>query len=835
MSLLEDLINIINTKEIRPTIINEESRFVIVTYWWGRNAMNQNTSRPCISFFEKIIMQVQKLCIKALGSGSNTREVLNIYDKLAGAVPKLADFKDIINKTADAYNNMIYEHLGILPKESNKDDIAAEKLEKIKQQNKVPADFEYKNKEYALRMFAVIMVEVISIIKINCITIFNTNRAVADLKANVLSKAKQITPAEKEQYLKTIRNLNNIIQTENAKIKKELNTKRPSYKSPQLAEFNGMSIYEILHKEFRFLNPITFNEMIAKWEGECAKFGCNHMAVEYPEFTKPDGYQLAINAKPLFIRKALGVVQASGRSVLYIDGDMYIRKYPKIFDLPDVDFMARGWWIDPRSSWKMEESITYDPYTFETSGGTMMFSQSVESKQLIGKWIEQAGKSYQIGKADDRILSLVFNTYKFLCSLKVIQLPIEYLWLSLDYDERMLNFVYDHNKSKMAESIIIEHPECLTSEDTATGGGAASCRTPKFYDCLEENIEPVSEEFHEYMMFPSKEMVSTFQSYLNYMSELHYKNDGNPILIQKGFVNLEKSSQNEQPLYITNYDDKFGNMKYPQDADLTYNDVAEINMQRSSKMILDGLSLVPLDNNTIEINDFSNLMKDDDPKKYNHAIIISLIIRLLNDGKHVVYNPRSMPGYNKIYYDLLIQDRTTRLISMQLIFVPRFTNGATASSNYFFKPRIETNQAMMFRPSEILIKFLMMFLSLDDMSSYLNNGSYEMMSRVRVGYLINKQKRVAMSAATGDQMKGGGGVDINADIDLYNEGLGILYQGGGRRRRRPLNVKRRSFKKMTRKIVKRVRKTMQKMQRLKRQFKSKKYNKGGSKKTHKYH
>ena len=76
MSLLEDLNNIINTKEIRPTIINEESHFVIVTYWWGRNAMNQNTSRPCISFFEKIITQVQKLFIKALESGSNTREVL---------------------------------------------------------------------------------------------------------------------------------------------------------------------------------------------------------------------------------------------------------------------------------------------------------------------------------------------------------------------------------------------------------------------------------------------------------------------------------------------------------------------------------------------------------------------------------------------------------------------------------------------------------------------------------------------------------------------------------------------------------------------------------------
>jgi len=782
--------------------------------------MNQNTSRPCISFFEKIVMQVQKLCIKALGSGSNIDDRKKIYNNLERAIMGLDDFKRIINNTTDAYNNMIFEHLGILPNAANKDENAIIKLEKLKELHKVPEDFEYKNKEYVKRMLTIIMIEVVSIIKMNCISIFNANNVVVALKADVLSKDKQITPEERAYYLRRIRYLNTKIQDQNVAIKRELNTRR-NYTNPKLMEFVDMSVYDILHREFRFLNPITFNEMIAKWEAECTKFKCNHMAIEYPEFTQPGGYQLAINAKPLFIRKALNALHESGRSVLYIDGDMYIRKYPEIFDLPDVDFMARGWWIDPRSSWKMEESITYDPYTFETSGGTMMFSQSIESRELISKWIEQAGKPYQAGKADDRILSLVFNTYKFLCSMKIIQLPIEYLWLSLDYDERMLDLVYDYDKYKMSQSIIIEHPECLTSEDTATGGGAASSRTPKFYEFLEENIDPVSEQFHEYMMFPTKGLVETFQSYLTYMSGVQYINDGNPILIQKGFVNLENPAQNEQPLYITNYDNRFGNIRYPQDHDLTYNDVAEINIQRSSQMNVSGLNLVQFDNNIIEINDFSNLMKEDDPTRYNHAKIISLIIRLLNEGKQVIYNPRAMPGYNQLYYELLLQDSTERLRSMELIFVPRFTNGATASSNYFFKPRIETNQAMMFRPSDILIKFLMMFLSLDDMSSYLNNGSYELMSRVRVGYLINKPKRVAVPGAGAEIRGGGSGGDINTDIDLYNEGIDILYKGGGRRYRRPLRVKRRSFKKMTRKIQKRLRKSMQKGRLFKRRKSSK--------------
>ena len=136
-----NLLDIINSKDLRPTINNEASRFVIVTYWWGSGRMNQNTSRPCISFFEKIVMQVQKLCIKALGSGSKIDDRKKIYNNLERAITGLDDFKRIINNTADSYNNMIFEHLGMLANAANKDRDAAMQLEKLKQQNKVPADF----------------------------------------------------------------------------------------------------------------------------------------------------------------------------------------------------------------------------------------------------------------------------------------------------------------------------------------------------------------------------------------------------------------------------------------------------------------------------------------------------------------------------------------------------------------------------------------------------------------------------------------------------------------------------------------------------------------------
>ena len=797
-----NLSDIINTKEIQPVIVNENSNFVVVTYWWGRNRQNQNTARPCISFFEGIINQVQKLCLKILGTETDDISIQQKFQNLEKIVFDLNSFKKIIDGNSNSYNQMIFDDLELQNNQPDSHNNALIKLEKMKTMNKTPQNFEYKNKEYTVRLFTMIMIEMITLSKRNYVLLFDTNKRIKELKKYFSSKSKQINKVEKNQILAKIKILNQELNTKKEDIKKLLKQKQ-NYSNEEMKEFNNMSIYEILHDQFRFLNPMNYETMIEKWQRECEKFNCNHMAVEYPEFALPGGYQLAINAKPLFIKKAL---EACGqRSVLYIDGDMFIRKYPKIFDIKDVDFMARGWWIDPRSSWKMEESITYDPYTFETSGGTMMFSQSNESKQLIGKWVEEASKPHQVGKADDRILSLVFNTYKFLTSLKVIQLPIEYLWLTLDYDDRMLDMVYDYNKYKMDNTIIIEHSECLTSEDTASGSGAASDRTPKFSEYLEENRDPVSEQFHEYIMFPTKDMVESFQSYLEYMQGVQYINDGTEILLKKGFVNLENPEENEQPLYITTYDNKYGNIKYQHDNSLTYNDVAAINTKRSEGMNIKGLALEDKGNNTIEINNFSVLMKEENNTQYNHSKIISLIIKLLKSGKEVIYNPVSMDGYNKGLYDKLIKDKNSKFDSMEFIFAPDFTNANTQTSNYFYKPLIMTNQAMFFKPSDILIKFLTMFLSLDDLSMYINYGPYEFMSRVRVGYVLNDKTKKS-------SLTGGNNSAYNA-IELYNQGIEMLYKGGkkgktqkritkplGRSNKKNITIKKRKISRKTRKL-----------------------------------
>jgi hypothetical protein len=45
----------------KPTIVNEQSKFVVVTYWWGRGNFNANISRPCMSFYEQFTTNLIKL------------------------------------------------------------------------------------------------------------------------------------------------------------------------------------------------------------------------------------------------------------------------------------------------------------------------------------------------------------------------------------------------------------------------------------------------------------------------------------------------------------------------------------------------------------------------------------------------------------------------------------------------------------------------------------------------------------------------------------------------------------------------------------------------------
>jgi hypothetical protein len=289
----------------------------------------------------------------------------------------------------------------------------------------------------------------------------------------------------------------------------------------------GISKEEAKDRLYRTTPALKFEEMISRFEDDCKKVNCNFLTQEYP-FGRPL-YQAAINGKPAFIKKALEACRGKGPNgtdlaVVYIDGDMRANVYPKIFDMDGMDFMARGWNIDPRSNRKyLSGDICFDPYTFETSGGIQYFANTPASLDLLETWT--LSNVANPGKADDRVISLAFNIFKYQLPLSYIQLPIEYLWLTD-------NYLFQKPDNTSVEKSIIEHPECLTGEDVAAEAGAAANRNPQYYDSLVEAnceciVEPecnrVGRKVYEFVIFPTKDLVSTIEPYLQYLSTVTNK------------------------------------------------------------------------------------------------------------------------------------------------------------------------------------------------------------------------------------------------------------------------------------------------------------------------
>lgn len=271
---------------------------------------------------------------------------------------------------------------------------------------------------------------------------------------------------------------------------------------------------EVKEGEVLTKNGITFDKMAEGWIKNCKKFKCNFIAQEYPEFAVPGGYQLAINAKPFFIKKALD--SCGGRAVVYMDTDMKLHRYPDIFDMKNVDYMARGWNCDPRANIHYKTKPCFDLVNFETSGGIMYFGPSNNSKKLLDLWKNGSKNPLQEGKADDRIISLLITSKELHIENNILPLPIEYLWLTDKYETEYL----DRNHYNL-KNVVVSHPECLTSEEKAEEQGAAKNRQPKFYDTLVENQLRCEREaglYWEYVFFENKKHVKPWNEYLTYLN-----------------------------------------------------------------------------------------------------------------------------------------------------------------------------------------------------------------------------------------------------------------------------------------------------------------------------
>ena len=663
-------------------IVNPASNFVVVTYWWGRGNDNKNTARPCLEFYEKILMKPFNLAL--------------LYDVDLSSMPNFDWLRWLANHKA------------------------------AKQFYKDQASYYVDESDNKMEMQ-------------------DANKAILQIVARAVSApASTHTVGETQvhvrphiDYLREFQQFGyrrHRLEEElergtrsHEEIRDEIKALVQAYEASMAQLKLGLRTFlRELETAMQHVPPIKYHKMISNWKRACVDAGCNHMAVEYSEFARSGGYQLAINAKPLFIKKALERctnVDGKNYAVVYIDGDMTIDKYPKIFDMEDVDFMARGWNIDPRGSWKhVEMSISVDPYVFETSGGIMYFSHTPESGALLRAWINETKKPHQAGKADDRIISLIFNAKRLLAPMKIIQLPVEYLWLSMDYDHAIPANEYKR------EQIYVSHPECLTSEDTAAASGASSVRTPKYYEGIESALNR-SERLYESVMFPTREMAEQFRPWLNYIGSATYFEDDGELA-------------DESPFYVHKYGD-FGD----KNAVLRDNIRQVGNTPNVSTPNNKDTKLIIMDETTFTIPN---------------------ILRQITLGHSILYLPStSSEGYVIALKTILEDVAKDRL---EFMFVDK---NFTTSPEYAFQYKINLNEPMYINYGNPALYYLFALLKdVTEIEKCLHDG-YQFLSRIRCHAL----KRVRTGRITG------GGDDGKNTQDAYD----LLYasrKNGGRRRTR---------------------------------------------------
>lgn len=424
--------------------------------------------------------------------------------------------------------------------------------------------------------------------------------------------------------------------------------------------------------------PITYDAMIDRWTLSCEKYECNHLAKEYPEFARPGGYQDAINFKPDFIKQALKACHPRG--VLYIDGDMLIKRYPLMFDIPNIDFMCRGWNTDPRSAGDITDTC-FDPYIFETSGGTIFFGNTPNAFSILDLWIESTGMKKNKGKADDRILSLYFNNKLGLLTNTVIQLPVEYLWLTLDYNSEI--------PTTRPYEYYIEHPECLTGEDRAQSYGSSSNRIPLHYDDLITDQVKCRRghklKMYEFITFPSKRYITTETAYIRFLKE-------NSILD------------------IIPFDSRFGE----------YNTTVAENLRVAQTLTM-GFT------GTVKITTPSSASKRTatDTLVVPRSELIPSIVACLKKGIDVIYIPPGSKGrYSKI---VDIRKKSNTIID----FMAHNTNTSTRRFKKEYILKLDDKYPVFFSSDNtVLFHLVCMCKTLRSLSKIFNE-SYDFLSRIR--------------------------------------------------------------------------------------------------------
>tara|TARA_B110000091_G_C13821068_1_gene480855 strand:+ start:183 stop:4952 length:4770 start_codon:yes stop_codon:yes gene_type:complete len=212
----------------------------------------------------------------------------------------------------------------------------------------------------------------------------------------------------------------------------------------------------------------TYGELTNRLIKKCNELNMNYYVEIYS--VKNDNYQNLINYKPNFIHNT---IDKFDMPVIYTDADMYPTQYLDLFDQKHFDCMlynARSGIADQFHNELTMGKLCYTIDEMNISGGTMYWSNSSVSKNALKLWEHISNNNK--GKADDRILDVVFNSTYMVQNLKCYWLPTSYIYIT-----EKLNSQGAHLRDYVNKPVII-HPEDITAEEMI---GSSRSRMPVDY------------------------------------------------------------------------------------------------------------------------------------------------------------------------------------------------------------------------------------------------------------------------------------------------------------------------------------------------------------------
>jgi hypothetical protein len=232
----------------------------------------------------------------------------------------------------------------------------------------------------------------------------------------------------------------------------------------------------------------TYDELVSRLETKAKSFSMDFYSEEIPKL-QATTYQTAISYKPQFILK---MIRKFKRPVVYIDIDMMIHAYPVLFDNTRFDIMAFNWNADIRTG-----KNYMDWHTLETSGGLFYFNNTNVAKRILKIWNHLLTTKY-IGKADDRVLAIAFNTFRMKEWCRYFWVPMEYFYVPQ----------YFKNVIKRRD-VVISHPFRLTGESEI-----ASNRIPSDYNkIIKKTLRNNTCMYIDHSVFNKQQLKHTFSKY----------------------------------------------------------------------------------------------------------------------------------------------------------------------------------------------------------------------------------------------------------------------------------------------------------------------------------